>query len=70
MEWIDGIKLTDDVGLKMAGLNRKKLIDQVLGANSSFNIFVQWQFSMICFSTCATVEIGNKVLGSRLHKQS
>ncbi|XP_008220623.1 PREDICTED: uncharacterized protein slr1919 [Prunus mume] len=30
MEWIDGIKLTDDVALKMAGLNRKKLIDQGL----------------------------------------
>lgn len=35
MEWIDGIKLTDGVGLKMAGLHRKKLIDQVLGTDGS-----------------------------------
>ncbi|XP_047322386.1 uncharacterized protein sll0005 [Impatiens glandulifera] len=30
MEWIDGIKLTDDVALKKASLDRKKLIDQGL----------------------------------------
>ncbi|XP_050219066.1 uncharacterized protein LOC126669607 [Mercurialis annua] len=30
MEWIDGIKLTDDAALKKALLNRKKLIDQGL----------------------------------------
>ncbi|XP_050387193.1 uncharacterized protein LOC126803426 [Argentina anserina] len=30
MEWIDGIKLTDEIGLKMAFLNRKELIDQGL----------------------------------------
>ncbi|KAL6216009.1 hypothetical protein ACLB2K_015435 [Fragaria x ananassa] len=30
MEWIDGIKLTDETGLKMACLNRKELIDQGL----------------------------------------
>lgn len=30
MEWVDGIKLTDDIGLKKAGLNRKELIDQGL----------------------------------------
>ncbi|KAL5559613.1 hypothetical protein UlMin_035824 [Ulmus minor] len=28
MEWIDGIKLTDEIGLKKACLNRKELIDQ------------------------------------------
>ena len=31
MEWIDGIKLTDEAALKKAFLNRKELIDQVLG---------------------------------------
>ncbi|XP_062024281.1 uncharacterized protein LOC133740350 isoform X2 [Rosa rugosa] len=30
MEWIDGIKLTDEIGLKTAFLNRKELIDQGL----------------------------------------
>ncbi|CAL5434870.1 unnamed protein product [Camellia sinensis] len=30
MEWIDGIKLTDEIGLKKAFLDRKKLIDQGL----------------------------------------
>jgi aarF domain-containing kinase len=35
MEWIDGIKLTDEIGLKTACLNRKELIDQVLGRNLS-----------------------------------
>lgn len=30
MEWIDGIKLTDEIGLKTACLNRKELIDQGL----------------------------------------
>lgn len=38
MEWIDGIKLTDEIGLKMACLNRKELIDQVLGSNCSMSI--------------------------------
>ncbi|KAM3759089.1 hypothetical protein ACB098_01G094700 [Castanea mollissima] len=30
MEWIDGIKLTDEIGLRKACLNRQKLIDQGL----------------------------------------
>ncbi|KAL7001759.1 hypothetical protein U1Q18_002907 [Sarracenia purpurea var. burkii] len=30
MEWIDGIKLTDEFSLKKAFLDRKKLIDQGL----------------------------------------
>jgi len=30
MEWIDGIKLTDAVGISEACLNRKQLIDEVL----------------------------------------
>ncbi|XP_044462867.1 uncharacterized protein slr1919 isoform X2 [Mangifera indica] len=30
MEWIDGIKLTDESGLRKASLNRRKLIDQGL----------------------------------------
>ncbi|KAJ4707729.1 Protein kinase [Melia azedarach] len=30
MEWIEGIKLTDECGLKRASLNRRKLIDQGL----------------------------------------
>lgn len=30
MEWVDGIKLTDEIGLKKACLNRRELIDQVL----------------------------------------
>ncbi|EEF46833.1 uncharacterized protein slr1919 [Ricinus communis] len=30
MEWIDGIKLTNEAALKRAGLNRRKLIDQGL----------------------------------------
>lgn len=29
MEWIDGIKLTDEAGMEKACLNRKELIDQV-----------------------------------------
>ncbi|KAL8122070.1 uncharacterized protein LOC141659394 [Apium graveolens] len=33
MEWIDGIKLTDEVALKEALLNRKELIDQGLYAS-------------------------------------
>lgn len=33
MEWIDGIKLTDERGLREACLNRKELIDQVLDWN-------------------------------------
>ncbi|KAK6237084.1 hypothetical protein SCA6_012421 [Theobroma cacao] len=28
MEWVDGIKLTDEIGLKKACLNRRELIDQ------------------------------------------
>ncbi|EOY29274.1 Kinase superfamily protein isoform 5 [Theobroma cacao] len=28
MEWVDGIKLTDEIGLKKARLNRRELIDQ------------------------------------------
>lgn len=31
MEWIDGIKLTDESRLNKANLNRKKLIDLVSG---------------------------------------
>lgn len=31
MEWVDGIKLTDEIRLKKACLNRRDLIDQVLG---------------------------------------
>lgn len=30
MEWVHGIKLTDETGLKKASLDRKELIDQVL----------------------------------------
>lgn len=30
MEWVDGIKLTDEAKLKKASLNRKELINQVL----------------------------------------
>ncbi|KAF5456859.1 hypothetical protein F2P56_026292 [Juglans regia] len=30
MEWVDGIKLTDEIGLKKACLNRRELIDQGL----------------------------------------
>ncbi|XP_065636521.1 uncharacterized protein LOC111986932 isoform X3 [Quercus suber] len=30
MEWIDGIKLTDEIGLRKACLNRQKLIDQLV----------------------------------------
>lgn len=41
MEWIDGIKLTDEVGLEKAHLNRRELIDQVLYRNCS---------SISCFS--------------------
>lgn len=29
MEWLDGIKLTDETGLKKASLSRRELIDQV-----------------------------------------
>lgn len=29
MEWMDGIKLTDESGLNKASLNRRELIDQV-----------------------------------------
>lgn len=29
MEWVDGIKLTDETGLIKASLNRRELIDQV-----------------------------------------
>lgn len=29
MEWIDGIKLTDESRLRKANLNRRRLIDQV-----------------------------------------
>jgi len=29
MEWLDGIKLTDETGLSKASLNRRELIDQV-----------------------------------------
>ncbi|CAJ1973621.1 unnamed protein product [Sphenostylis stenocarpa] len=31
MEWVDGIKLTDEIGLAKASLNRRELIDQVFG---------------------------------------
>ena len=30
MEWVDGIKLTDETALKKASLNRRELIDQVM----------------------------------------
>lgn len=36
MEWVDGIKLTDEIGLKKACLNRRELIDQVSGRNCFF----------------------------------
>ena len=29
MEWVDGIKLTDEIKLKRASLDRRDLIDQV-----------------------------------------
>ena len=35
MEWIDGIKLTDEIGLQKAHLNRRELIDLVLSRNCS-----------------------------------
>lgn len=41
MEWIDGIKLTDEIGLRKACLNRQKLIDQVSSRNFSV---VHWWF--------------------------
>lgn len=34
MEWVDGIKLTDEAKLEKACLNRRKLIDQVYGTPS------------------------------------
>lgn len=46
MEWIDGIKLTDEVGLKEASLNRKELIDQVLSLMChSIIYFLLWFFN-------------------------
>ena len=41
MEWIDGIKLTDEIGLRKACLHRRKLIDQVSRRNFSV---VHWWF--------------------------
>lgn len=38
MEWVDGIKLTDEISLKKACLNRRDLIDQVLIRNCSLTL--------------------------------
>ena len=40
MEWIDGIKLTDEIGLRKACLDRRKLIDQVSSRN--FSVVHSW----------------------------
>lgn len=57
MEWIDGIKLTDEVGLQKAHLNRRELIDQVLYRNcsciscfsfQSFYIILIYLFFLFC----------------------
>lgn len=37
MEWVDGIKLTDEIRLSEAFLNRRELIDQVKGQNYSLS---------------------------------
>lgn len=46
MEWIDGIKLTNESGLRQASLIRKELIDQVLYENST---------SILCSATICKV---------------
>lgn len=47
MEWIDGIKLTDEIGLQKAYLNRRELIDQVLYRNRF--IFFLFLFSILLY---------------------
>lgn len=49
MEWIDGIKLTDETGLQKAYLNRRELIDQVLFRNCSFTSCFSFQSFYITF---------------------
>ena len=50
MEWIDGIKLTDEISLKKARLNRRELIDQVI-AQESLHSFVVASFNGV-FTAC------------------
>lgn len=47
MEWIDGIKLTDETALKKACLNRRELIDQVLRAANVTSL--RWQVLMFSY---------------------
>lgn len=55
MEWIDGIKLTDEAALKKAYLNRKELIDQVFCNHCSVAIvYYPNFFYLIPFSAVIT----------------
>ena len=48
-EWIDGIKLTYEIGLKKACLNTKELIDQVFDINHF--TFCDVRFYLFLFGT-------------------
>lgn len=58
MEWVDGIKLTDEIRLREACLNRKQLIDEVIKESRAtsygicllFNFIGCWLLICIMFS--------------------
>lgn len=53
MEWVDGIKLTDGIRLNEACLNRRELIDQVVGRNHT-TYMCTGIFSYLLFWLCGT----------------
>lgn len=56
MEWIDGIKLTDESGLRKASLNRRKLIDQVTHNRLFLLAVIQILVSVVyIFSWCCSL---------------
>lgn len=53
MEWVDGIKLTDEIRLREACLNRRELIDQVVGRSHSMYMGTG-MFNYLFFWLCGT----------------
>lgn len=49
MEWIDGIKLTDEAGLKKVSLKRKELIDKVLYFLQFLCLFFFYLYSLVVY---------------------
>ena len=64
MEWIDGIKLTDETRLNKASLNRRELIDQVLRTKCTWSHALtvsMCNVSLIPLLVCVCVHVFNLV---------